>query len=83
MPLSAYELERAANIAANKAKLVELGIENPITVDKKAARPIVKGAAANKKPKRELAPPRARSLRQQNLGPFIGAVREQVDRKVE
>ncbi len=65
MPLSAYELERADNIRRNQEVLRSLGIENPIKAERTAR--VVKGAAQNKKLKAEGPPPRARSLRAQNL----------------
>ena len=66
MPLSAYEQERLRNIAANQAKLVELGIEDPIKADKAMKDKAVKGAAVNKKLKSERPPARPHSLRGQN-----------------
>ena len=70
MSLSAYELERARNIAANRQRLIELGIESDVAAIKTdaAARKPIKGGAQNKKTK-EVVPPRSRSLRQQNLDP--------------
>jgi hypothetical protein len=66
--LSAYEKQRLENIKANREQLIALGIEkivSPTTLPKKKAN--VKGAAANKKEKREIVPPRQKSLRQRNL----------------
>lgn len=63
--LSAYELQRQANMDANRKHLLALGIEKlvqPVTVKR-----AVKGAAANKREKREVVPPRQPSLRQRNL----------------
>ena len=70
MPLSAYEKQRLANMEANKKQLIELGLEAAVasvrTITKTQARASVKGSAINKKAKREVVPPRSRSLRQQN-----------------
>mmetsp|Transcript_17620 Transcript_17620/g.40375 ORF Transcript_17620/g.40375 Transcript_17620/m.40375 type:complete len:493 (-) Transcript_17620:119-1597(-) len=66
-PLSAYETQRLANMAENRAKLISLGVETDIALLRtKARRPAVKGSAINKKTKDELVPPRSRSLRLQN-----------------
>ena len=69
--LSAYERQRLANIEANKKQLIALGIEADVSAIRTATKTQtargVKGSAINKRPKRELVPPRGRSLRQQNL----------------
>eukprot|EP00966_Prymnesium_polylepis_P282271 6522752-Prymnesium_polylepis.1 len=62
--LSAYELERAQNIRDNHATLLALGIEKLAPAPK--AKPI-KGAATNKREKKQQVAPRQRSLRQRNL----------------
>ena len=67
--LSAYEVQRAANIKANNARLVELGIVEDVAAIRSAQRTqrAVKGSAVNKRAKPEAVPPRSRSLRLQNL----------------
>ena len=69
--LSDYEKQRLANIAANHAKLVELGIESDVATiradSSKPQRGPIKGSAINKKVAREVVPPRSRSKRLQNL----------------
>lgn len=67
--LSAYEQERLKNIAANKAALVALGIEQDVASIRtlKTQARTVKGSAINKKKKASSVPPRTKSLRQQNL----------------
>ena len=67
--MSAYEIARMERMAANHAHLVALGIENDTAALRKASsqRAPVKGSAINKKAKREVVPPRSRSLRLQNL----------------
>jgi hypothetical protein len=68
--ISAYELERLNNIARNREKLIALGIETDVQKmrsEAKVHKPVVKGAAQNKKRKTDMVPPRQRSLRLQNL----------------
>lgn len=66
---SDYEKQRLANIAANHARLVALGIEQDVATIRSDTRrrPAVKGSAINKKAKVDAVPPRSRSLRLQNL----------------
>jgi hypothetical protein len=66
MSLSAYELQRLENIRSNAQALAALGIEK-LTAAPPTRRLPVKGAAVNKREKRETVPPRSRSLRQRNL----------------
>ena len=67
---SVYEKQRLANIAANHAKLVALGIEAAVadvrSSSVKTQRAAIKGSAINKK-KRPTLPTRTLSRRQRNL----------------
>ena len=67
--ISKYEQQRLDTIAANRAKLIALGIESAAADLRAATKPqrTLKGAGVNKRPKPEGPPPRMRSLRIQNL----------------
>ena len=66
--LSEYEKQRLKNMAANKAHLVALGLDKATAAMKVIKKAPIKGAAINKK-KKDVVPPRTKSLRQQNCAP--------------